>query len=267
MPDADSSSVAASPVARLTQARADVEFPRTLQADRQVEAFVATTRDADAHVVSARLVSPLFADSPPRDVVVRLYPDWVKRVRLPLGTAVCPAPQGESHVELTLIVDGVTTVETLTATGDALRAVNADECAQQAVFGAAQPSFGPVESHTGGEVRTSIVLTRGDASPEEPVTLGSMTGNIVFIVRLADGGRTLAPGEESLSVPAVVSVGRCDPHVFADGKKNFIFPAYLAMGDADPAYVEIRPDPATKAALQALMDACGEAQREGGGAA
>ena len=166
-------------------------------------------------------------------------------------------------MELTIVVDGVETVETLAAGDEKLREINATECAQQAILDVAQPSFGAVESQTAAEMTTSIVLTRGDVATDMPVTLTSMTGNIVFIVTLGGEPRTLAPGEASLSVPAVISVGRCDPHVFAESKKTFVFPVFLAIGDAEPAYVEIQPDAVTRQALQGLFDSCGEAQRDG----
>ncbi|MCR6712255.1 MAG: hypothetical protein NVV57_05975 [Demequina sp.] len=252
---------------RVTVPDAVVEFPRTLQAARMVEALVTTNGDAGALVTSARLDSPLFADSPARDGEIRLFPDWTNHVRMFLGTAVCPAPAGPSHAVLTMTVDGRETTETLTVTDTALREINADECAQKAILDVAAPSFGVIETHTDAELLTSIVLTRGGSRPEEPVTLTSMTGNIVFIVSLADEPRTLFTGQAGVQVPAVIKVGRCDPHVFADGKKNFVFPLYLAIGDDEPAYLEIQPYPDMKAALQNLMSKCGDVQREDGGAA
>ena len=259
-------SPSASP-SRITVPDAAVEFPRTLQAARMVEAQVATNGDASALVTSAQLDSPLFADSPPRDGEVRLFPNWTNHVRMFLGTAVCPAPAGPSHVVLTMTVDGHQTEETLTVTDTALRKINADECAQQAILNVAAPSFGAIEKQSDAELSTAIVLTRGDSRPDQPVTLSSMTGNIVFIVSLADSPRALPPGEASAQVPATIRVGRCDPHVFADGKKNFVFPLYLTIGDQEPAYVEIQPDTTMKAAMQNLMSKCGDVQREDGGAA
>ena len=58
---------------RVTVPDAVVEFPRTLQAARMVEALVTTNGDAGALVTSARLDSPLFADSPARDGEHALY--------------------------------------------------------------------------------------------------------------------------------------------------------------------------------------------------
>jgi len=63
-------------------------------------------------------------------------------------------------------------------------------------------------------------------------------------------------------MPAVITVARCDPHVFAESKKTFVFPVRLAIGDAKPSYVEIQPDPTMRAALQSLFDACGAADRD-----
>jgi hypothetical protein len=244
---------------RVTEEGVYVAFPRTLQAARMVEAQVHTVRDADVLVSSARLVSPLFADSPARDGEIRLFPDWTNHVRLFLGTPVCPAPGGATTVVLTMTVDGVPTTETLVADDTELRQINAEECAEQAVLDVATPTFGPVESQTTAELHTTIVLARGTARTDEPVVLDSMTGNIVFIIRLEpDAPTTLAPGEASLSVPAVVSVGRCDPHVFAESKKTFVFPLHMTIGDDEASYVEIQPDPTTQAALQQLFDDCGD---------
>ena len=245
---------------RVTEPNAVVTFPRTLQADRLVEAQVVTARKADALVTSARLESPLFANSPPRDSGPRLFPDWANRVRLPLGTAVCPAPAGESTAVVTMTVDGQQVTETLAMDDAVLRKINAEECAEQAVLDVATPSFGPVESQTATELHTSIVLTRGPSMPDKPVTLTGMSGNIVFIVRLdASADATLDAGQASVAVPAVVLVGRCDPHVFAESKKTFVFPVKLVVGDAEPAFVEIQPDATTRAALLDLFVACGDA--------
>ena len=267
-PDAELGTAVASPVAAVTAGEATVTFPRTLQADRLVEAQVRTTRDADVVVIAAQLDSPLFVDSPERESTVRLFADWDNRVRLPLGAPECgqSEPGGQSHVVLRLTVNGKQKVETLRVVDDAkLREIRDAECAQQAVLDVAEPSFGSVESQTAETMMTSIVLTRGDVDTDAPVTITAMTGNIVFIIELADEPRTLAPGQASLSVPAVVRVGRCDPHVFAESKKTFVFPVHLAIGDAEPSYVEIQPDPVTREALQQLFVSCGEAQREGDG--
>jgi len=247
---------------RLTVPDAVVTFPRPFQAARLVEAQVLTNYPADALIHSARLESPLFADSPARETGVRLFPDWTNLVRLPLGTAVCPAPDGETTLVLEMTVDGRDVTETVTADDSALRQINAAECAQQAVLDVATPSFGPVESQDATELHTTIVLTRGPSQPGEPVTLSSMTGNIVYIVTLdEDANHTLVVGADSMAVPATITVGRCDPHVFAESKKLFVFPVYLAIGDAEPGYVEIQPDATAEAALKQLFSDCGEAER------
>ena len=259
-PDAAAPTGTAPPVsARVTAVTTDIAFPRTLQADRLVEANVMTVREADVVVTSARLESALFADSPPRDGVVRLFADWANRVRLPLGTPVCPAPAGPTRVVLALTVSGVATTEKLVVDDAVLRSINADECAQEAILDQAAPSFGPIDSESPAALQTSVILTRGTG--KAPVTLTEVTGNIIFIVRVdPSASRTLAATQASLAVPVTVSVGRCDPHAFAESKKTFVFPAHLAVGDAEPAYVEFAPAADARAALQRLFDACGQAR-------
>ncbi len=237
-----------------------VTFPRSFQAARQVVAEVLTVRDADVEVSSARLDSPLFLDSPLRDSTVSLFAHWSNHVRLPLGTAACPAREGPSTIVLSLTVDGRPVEERLAMDDAVLRKINAEECAQQAVLDVASPSFGPVESQNALELHTSIVLTRGGSMPDAPVTLTSMTGNIVFNVALSEtANRVMDAGMPTLAVPAVVTVARCDPHVFAESKKTFVFPVRLAVGDAESAYVEIGPDATAQAALQELFNSCGAA--------
>lgn len=242
----------------------EVTYPRTLQAARMVEARVALRDDLeslgvsdDIAVTNAYLDSPLFVTGDAWDSLVRLFPDWLKPVRLPLGEPVCPAPAGESRVVLFIDVDGRPTQQTLVVDDDAvLREINADECAQRAVLDEAAPSFGPVEEETPTEVHTSVVLTRGTGV--SPVTLDSATGNIIFIVTLDETApRSLAADETMVAVPATVTVGRCDPHAFAESKKTFVFPARLAVGQAEPAYVEFSPGPDVRAAFQRIFDACG----------
>lgn len=252
----------ASASGRVTQPDAALTYPRPFQAARLVEARVLTEGEGRGIVVAARLESPLFADSPPRESPARLDPGRGNPVRLPLGSPVCPAPPGESTVVMTIEADGREVTETVVVDDSVLRDINADECAAQAVLDVAAPSFGAVETQTTEAIETTIVLKRGDTTPGAPVTLDAMTGNIVFAIDLDEAAeRTLAAGAASLAVPAVVRVGRCDPHVFAESKKTWVFPVYLAVGDAEPAYVEIQPDDVTRAALQQLFDDCGEAER------
>jgi|GEM_PF-1249301 len=247
---------ASADAARVTTAQAGLQFPRTHQADRLLEVRVTTARAADALVTAVRLESPMFADNPARDSNVRLYQDHENRVRVPLGVPVCPAGDGDSTVVLTMLADGAEVSETVTVPAEVLAEINAAECVQQAVLDEAAPSFGEIESRDGAEVRTSLVLTRGTGV--EPVTLERITGNIVFAIEVDEGAeRTLAAGEAALAVPVTVTVARCDPHVFAESKKTFVFPVHLSVGEGEPQVVEFIPPGAVKDVLQAAFSACG----------
>lgn len=243
-------------VERVTTASAELEYPRTHQADRLLEVRVTTAREADALVTAVQLESPLFADNPVRDSNVRLYPDHENRVRVPLGVAVCPAAGGDSEAVLTMLVDGTEVVETVAIPADVLTEINAVECEAQAVLDQAAPSFGAIESREGDVVRTSLVLTRGTGAA--PVTLERITGNIVFAIEVDEGAeRTLAAGASVLAVPVTVTVGRCDPHVFAESKKTFVFPVYLSVDGGEAQVVEFIPPDDVKAVLQEAFSACG----------
>lgn len=65
---------------------------------------------------------------------------------------------------------------------------------------------------------------------------------------------------QSVVLPVTVRASRCDPHAFAESKKTFVFAAWIQV-DGREQYVEFQPDPAWRATLQALFDACGHVDR------
>ena len=55
--------------------------------------------------------------------------------------------------------------------------------------------------------------------------------------------------------PIAITAARCDPHALIEYKRTFIFTAYVAVDDGEPARVDFRPR-AAPAALEELLRSC-----------
>lgn len=241
----------------------DVAFPRTLQADRMVEVQVTGPDAAEWLVTSAALDSAAFAPLPPSDQNVKLREARPGRLRVPLGPATCPPGPGAASAVLTLRSPaGATAQTTVPLPTEVLEQINADECATAAVVAAAVPSLGEPESVSGTSVTTTLALTRGEAlAAGAGAHVTDMRGSVIFTLAPAPGAAlplTLAPASATVTLPVVITATRCDQHAFAESKKTFVFAVWVALDGAEPAYVEIQPGPALRAALQGAFDACGE---------
>jgi hypothetical protein len=84
--------------------------------------------------------------------------------------------------------------------------------------------------------------TGGDAE----VTVQHMSGSVVFRLQPARPGEPIAvlrSEQDALSIPVRATALRCDPHAFAEGKKNYVFPLWLGLaGGPQEVKVELRLD-------------------------
>jgi len=241
---------------------ADAAFPRPLQADRIVEVLVEAQGAGTVFATGVELTSPYFEPGPVADTRVRVSEGWPGHARVPLTRAVCPAGAGPSKARVTLAAaNGEPAGEvTVDVADEVLAHINGVECLQRDALDAAQPSFGELGSVEATQARATLVFTRG--SSREPVVINGVKGNIIFTVEADAGALPMPMGSsvDSLEVPVTVRASRCDPHAFAESKKTFVFAAWIQV-DGREQYVEYQPDPAWRATLQALFDACGEVDR------
>lgn len=242
---------------------AEVAFPRPLQADRIVEVLVEAEGAGTAFVTGVELTSPYFEPGPVSDTRVRVSEGWPGHARVPLTRAVCPAGEGPSQARVAVATaEGEPADDVVVALADEVLArINSVECLQRDALDAAQPSFGVLESVDSTQARATLVFTRG--ASDQPVTINGVKGNVIFTVE-AEPGALLAPmGADvaTLEVPVTVRASRCDPHAFAESKKTFVFAAWIQV-DGREQHVEFQPDPAWRATLQGLFDACGDNDRD-----
>ncbi len=238
----------------------DIAFPRTLQAERMVELQVTLDEEVDAIVVRASLESPLFTETGWQDAHVRVFAGWPTRVRLPLGDPVCGVAEGsggetpDAVAHVVFDVAGAQVEREVDVPAGVLAEIRAEECGAKALSDVASPRFGDVEAVAGLTVTTSLSLTRGEGDAR--VEAVRVAGSVVFSIVPSDPVLALEPGQDVVSVPVSLTPTRCDPHVFAESKKTFVFGVWLAVDGAEPRRVDVLPGEALKAALQDAFDRC-----------
>lgn len=244
---------------------AEAAYPRPLQADRIVEILVSAEGDGDAFVTGVQLETPYFEPGPVSPTVVRVREGWPGHARVPLTRAVCPAPAGTSVARVTVsatsrATGGSTTEAVLTVADAALAEINRVECLQRDALDAAQPSFGELLDTDATQAQATLVFTRGVSN--KPVAINGVKGNVIFTLQARDVALPVSmdSSAQRVEIPITVRASRCDPHAFAESKKTFVFGVWIQV-DGREQFVEFQPDPAWRATLQSLFDACGQVER------
>lgn len=133
------------------------------------------------------------------------------------------------------------------------------ECAEHVVRRSVDFAFDDELARRNGSLRGTLVVTR--TGGREPVSLDEIGHTTHFRVYPTKAGRpvaVLAPGESELRIPIEVRPSRCDPHAFADAKQAFLFPVWVAVGNAEARYLRFTPPSALRAELFAFArEACG----------
>ncbi len=235
---------------------------RTLEAERKVEVRVTATSEPRGIVTSVSMTSPYFSSSGTVPTNVLLIDGDESRLRVPLGAPVCPAGEGQTVATVEVRAkEGVTLAATKVQLDDAVLAeINAEECAAKVATDAAQPAFTTAADAwvtEGVEASTEVTLTRGPS--DAAATLTGLSGNVIFTLEPVEGALpvTLAPGQESVTVPVTVRASRCDAHAFAESKKTYVFPAWVDIDGREIA-VEYTATGAAEDRLYELFAACGE---------
>jgi hypothetical protein len=109
----------------------------------------------------------------------------------------------------------------------------------------------------GGALLGTIELRRTGGDAE--VTMVHMSGSVVFRLqpaRPAEPIAVLGTEQGALSVPVRATALRCDPHAFAEGKKNYVFPVWLGFaGGPQEVKVELKVDVGMRATFDSLCAA------------
>jgi hypothetical protein len=141
----------------------------------------------------------------------------------------------------------------------------ADDCRQDYLDRRATFGFGPWTRLPHDRLGGTVVVKR--VGLDNTVTLRNFSGSILLEVlpaplgeRTAEPYGTLKPGEDVLRIPITVDGDRCTPHVMAEIKKPYVFPAFVSIDGSAPLYTELRVTDADRAAFKPIIDACAARQ-------
>jgi hypothetical protein len=247
----------------LTQGRVD-EVRRTVQ--------VAMNNDGPARitVVRVELQAPSFKGVGPVPVDAPLPVGGLRvDVPVPFGTGVCDGVQIRPRSAASHVALGVRTEDgrihdvrlPLPDPDPMLDKLLAIDCRQAFLDRQVALSFGPWTPRPGGRVTGVLVLRRvGFAGA---VTLREFAGSILLQVRptpllerTPKPYGVLKPGVDELRIPIMVDGDRCTPHVLAEIKKPYVFPAFVVLDGGEPLYTELKVTDAERAAFKPVIDAC-----------
>jgi len=137
----------------------------------------------------------------------------------------------------------------------------AADCRQAFLDRQATFTFGPWTQLPKGQVSGTVVIKR--AGFRGTVTLREFAGSILLeVLPTPLRGRTPKPygvletGMSELRIPIVVTGDRCTPHVLAEIKKPYVFPAFVGLDGGEPLYTELTVTAADRAAFEPVIDAC-----------
>lgn len=206
--------------------------------------------------------------------VATAAPDY----RLPAGAAVdlpmpvapveCAAPYtsdprpSAAPAEVTLRLDGGSTVRAVVADTSALKRIYETECQRQYLASQVDIAFGLDWTLAGDAAETralgTLVLRRVEAPGVVAVT--GVDGSVLLALTVTGAGPVVLAADRSEVVHPVEvrSTLRCDGHALGESKQTFAFDVMVDLGDGQPLPYPVTPDEAGRVRLQQVIDAaCG----------
>jgi hypothetical protein len=241
---------------------AEVKQYRSDIAKRTVAVTVSNRSDRDVVVRSIDLQAAGFDADPAGDLTARVPAGSQVDVRVPYGELRCADDrEGTADVALLDVQDADGTAHDLRlelAPGGVLDRLHVRECADQVLREVVDVRLSSQWSRDGRALTGALVLERRSGGP--PVTVVEPGGNVLFTLRPALGGTPmgrLAADAPALEVPLRITATRCDVHAFADSKRSYVLPFYVALGDDEPQLVTTTADTALQRQLDRLaLDTC-----------
>ncbi|MGY1680707.1 hypothetical protein [Geodermatophilus sp. SYSU D01176] len=232
--------------AEVVRHRTDVPVPG------RVHVRVTDTGDRPFTVTAVAIDSPGFAPLPPTALTAVFEPGRTIDLRTAYGEPDCAAQPGPVAARLTVVrPDGAVEELRVPLAGDDLDVVHREACAATGVLAVADVGLTGLAA-AGDSVTGSVVLSRaGDDG--RAVTVVDARGSVVLDVAVAGLPLELGPGEERATAEVAFTAASCDPHVLADTKQPFVFPLWVAVGDAEPVPVPLPVDADQQALLQDLL--------------
>lgn len=227
---------------------------------REIGLALATAGDADVHLGTIQLVTPLFESLAPttRDATLAAG-DRARVMPIPFGTARCDgATEGEHAPEIAAVVDGEEVRVPVTEhPADLLVDLHDRECASAAVLEdialELSGAWTVTDPHTAAGQLTVTQRTAGVTAVVDEVL-----GNVIFGVTTATASPVLTVDDDqpTASVGITISAARCDPHALTEYKRTFTFVVEVRVDDGDPVRVDVVASGDAHTALSELLRSC-----------
>ena len=249
-PAATSAAPALPPVpgieAEVVRHRTDVPVPG------RVHVRVTDTGDQPFTVTAVAIDSPGFAPLPPTALTAAFEPGRTIDLRTAYGEPDCAAQPAPVAARLTVVrPDGAVEELRVPLAGDDLDVVHREECAVDGVLAVADIGLTGLAA-AGDSVTGTVVLTRA-GDDDRAVTVVDARRSVVLDIAVDGLPLELGPGEERATAEVAFTAASCEPHVLADTKQPFVFPLWVAVGDAEPVPVPLPVDTGQQALLQDLL--------------
>lgn len=227
-----------------------------------------------------RLVWPGLEPVPPSRRSDLVSPGQTVDLPIDFGESVCaspprgdeppPAEPAVAEATATWADTGETTTVRIpvTDTRRILARVYPPSCRRQSVTSAAAPSWEPAWTDVtlaDGRPGLAGTLRLDRRLGTDPVRITAVAGSVLLTVTPAPGAGgpllVLDPAADAARLPVVIAQsGNCAPHALAESKQTFLLPVTFVVGDRPDVVVDVVPDDASKARLNAMINhSCGVA--------
>ncbi len=259
-PDATSPAVTtppAAPVGAGTDVDVLIEFPRYLQVQRRLEMAFDNHSESDLVVTRWAVRSPMFQPVEAETGHSTIRAGQRRDLKVDVGPAVCPAPDGPSAVDVALQLGATSYEGTIEIDPEPLARIHRSECGQERVHETVDLSFAQDFTVDGDTLSTSLDVAL--VVDDEPVVVSDVRGSVIIDVQPADpdvNAVTVDKASPTGSIPVQMRIVRCDPHAVTESKKTFQFATWASIGAGGQTYTAIQATGALRDELQRLIDEC-----------
>lgn len=226
---------------------------------------IVTTNSGASEIVVSRIAlrAEHFHELPPENKETLIRPGATVDIKTDFGEVVnCGiADSLEASVLIEVTVGSASSQYLVAVDPEPLDVIRASDCGAQIVRDTVGVSFEDVWTVDGMSVMTQLVLERN--AGDETVTITALRGMILYGMHAVQPtGQPIAvlpPEVESLSVPVVMTLARCDTHAVSQAPDGYSFRVWVAVGDHDAQLVTVFPDNRLQEQLEDLVITCLEA--------
>ena len=238
---------------------ADLRRSTLFDTRREIGLALATTGDADVHLGTIQLVTPLFETLAPttRDATLAAG-DRARVMPIPFGTARCNGAEEQDSPDIAAVVDGEEVRVPVTEhPADLLADLHDRECASAAVLEDVALELTGAWTVTDPQTADGQ-LTVTQRTSGVTAVVDEVLGNVIFGVTTATASPVLTVDDDqpTASVGVTISAARCDPHALTEYKRTFTFVVEVRVDDGDPVRVDVVAAGEAHAALSELLRSC-----------